>query len=365
MRVCFDYRIFFQQRYGGISRYFFEVGKYLAEKQDVGVSVLAPFFVNQYLRHPSKMEIRGSYLSRLPARAFPLVDGANAVFSNACLAFLRPDILHESYYSDSGLRAGKAARFTTVYDMIHEKFPQFYPGDHTARMKAKSVARADHIFCISQKTQDDLIEILGVEREKTSVVHLGCDFSNRIEEAARDPGEPPYILFVGPRGAHKNFLVLLSAFAASDRIRKDFNLVCFGSTPFSSKEQEAFKRLGLAPGKVKHVVGDDSLLPSYYAHARAFVYPSLYEGFGFPPLEAMSLGCVTVAAAAGSMPEILGDSVAYFNPCDPDELKHVLEGAVYDEGWRRAITPLGSAKANSYPWESTAEKTLKQYNSLR
>jgi glycosyltransferase involved in cell wall biosynthesis len=360
MKVVYDFRIFSKQRYGGISRYFFEVAKEISHENDV--QVLAPLYVNSYLRS-GDLKGKGIYLPKLPGAAVNSVECGNVLLSNAALKLRSPEILHETYYAESGLKT-KAPIVTTVYDMMHEIFPDLYPGDNTARLKAASARRADHIFCISKKTQDDLVEILGVDRKKTSVTHLGCDFHERKAEVRQSPYKFPYLLFVGPRWAHKNFKVLLNAYAASKRLQKDFKIVCFGSTPFQESELLAIDRAEVPRENFIHAAGDDTRLPTYYGNAHLYIYPSLYEGFGLPPLEAMALGCATVSSDAGSLPEVLGTGTEYFKSDDAEALRATLERVAYDGGKRDELIRSGKNWVKQYQWSRCAKNTLATYRTL-
>ncbi len=362
MKVTYDFQIFLKQRHGGISRYFFELAKQIKGMQGADARIFAPFYVNHYLK--SGGSHRGVYLKKYPALAQPCVEMASRLLSRVDIAMRAPHILHETYYGVQKLAPAATQTVTTVYDLIHAKFPELYPGDETPRLQATAVKRADHIFCISKKTQDDLVEILGVERSRTSVTHLGCDFHLRQKDVKENPLSAPYLLFVGPRGKHKNFQVLAEAYAGSERLRRDFKIVCFGSTSFSEEEMAMHRRLGLSTDQILHVSGEDDLLPTYYAHAQAFVYPSLYEGFGFPPLEAMSLGCPTISSDAGSMPEVLADATEYFSSGNMESLRHSLEKVLYSTENRAALSRAGLERSGEFTWEKCAHETFAEYKKL-
>lgn len=362
MKVTYDFQIFSKQRHGGISRYFYELAKRVNGMPGASAEILAPLYVNHYLKAGG--DHAGIYLKKSPSFAQHFVEKANILLSRGSLAIKTPDILHETYYGEAGIAPKRSVTVTTVYDMIHAKFPQLYPGDDTPRLQAAAVKRANHVFCISKKTQEDLIEILGVEESRTSVTHLGCDFHLRKSSVQGPPLPYPYLLFVGPRGKHKNFQVLAEAFSRSSRLKNDFKLVCFGSTEFSSEERGKFRALGLLPEQVVHMKGEDDLLPTFYAHAQAFVYPSLYEGFGFPPLEAMSLDCPTVCSDAGSMPEVLGDATEYFRSGDPEGLGFALERVLYSQEKRAELIRKGMERSRAYTWEKCAQETFSTYKKL-
>lgn len=304
MRIAFDHQIFGWQEYGGISRYAFELASALYLGRTDEVAIFCPLYVNRYLDHAPAGLLRGG--RRVPSfpRSGRIYRALNCWLAWPALRRFRPDVVHETYYSGRGARLQGARHVLTVYDMIHERFPEnFSPADPTRREKAMAVARADHVICISEQTRKDLIEILGVPEKKTSVAHLGFALTHGGSTAEqRPPLAHPYVLFVGSRGGYKNFSQLLLAYASSPAVHEHVRLVCFGGGAFRSDELDAIARTGLDATKVIQMTGDD-VLANCYRHARAFVYPSRYEGFGIPPLEAMSFDCPVACSNASSIPK--------------------------------------------------------------
>ena len=164
--------------------------------------------------------------------------------------------------------------------------------------------KADHVICISENTRSDLLKIWDCDPSKVSVVHLGFDSfaaRNKQVKALNKNISRDYILFVGARKGHKNFERLLEAYSSKKSLSDNFSLICFGGGSFCDDEEKKLKNLGIA-NKVIQMNGSDELLASLYQNADLFVYPSLYEGFGIPPLEAMSAGCPVAAARTSRYP---------------------------------------------------------------
>ena len=247
--------------------------------------------------------------------------------------------------------------------MIHERFPEnFSPADPTRREKAMAVARADHVICVSEQTRKDLIDILGVSAGKTSVVHLGFALTNGPRPAEkRPPLEQPYVLFVGSRGGYKNFSQLLLAYAASPALHEQVRLVCFGGGAFRPEELDAIAKTGLDPSKVIQMAGGDDVLANCYRHARAFIYPSRYEGFGIPPLEAMSFDCPVACSNVSSIPEVVGDAAEMFDPDSVDAMARAVERVVNDDDRRRSLIALGRERLKKFSWAACAKETLNVY----
>ena len=140
--------------------------------------------------------------------------------------------------------------------------------------------------------------------------------------------------------------------------------MAFGSFPFGQDEKSLFQTLGLDDQTIIHATGSDADLYYYYRHAHAFIYPSLYEGFGIPPLEAMSVGCPVVCSKVSSIPEIVGDAAFQFDPYNSDDLDAALEAAISDETERKNKIALGYQRFREFSWEKCAADTLKAYQSV-
>jgi glycosyltransferase involved in cell wall biosynthesis len=281
---------------------------------------------------------------------------------------LKPDIVHETYYFKYPLGSKSAARVLTIYDMIHEKFEsQFQYGDKTAKHKAAAAARADHVICISESTKRDVVDILGISAEKISVIHLGFDLmaanSNDGSKVTNDTHKP-YLLYVGSRGGYKNFQLMLEAFALSQKLKSEFKLVCFGGGPFVAEELALLNKLNLSESQIIQLSGDDQLLASCYRDASAFIFPSLYEGFGIPPLEAMSYGCPVVCSNTSSIPEVVGDAGHYFDPYDMQSMQQAIEMVVNSSELSASLIAKGQIRLNQFSWDKCANETFDVYREM-
>jgi glycosyltransferase involved in cell wall biosynthesis len=190
------------------------------------------------------------------------------------------------------------------------------------------------------------------------VTHLGVDqaFSADVPPPVQAP--PRYVLFVGRRDGYKDFATLADAFAG---LPDDGTvLVAVGGGRFTDAELARLARLGIA-GRTRHVEADDSALPAWYAGALAFVFPSRYEGFGLPTLEAMASGTATVLADSSSHPEVGGDVARYFPPGDSDSLCQVLAEILGDERLRASLARKGVSRAAEFTWVAAARATAAVY----
>ena len=364
MKIAFDHQVFGFQKHGGVSRYFSELIANLSQCEDLDVTVLAPLFVNQYLLRPSvRAHVRGRY--------FPWSFRGNATVVRALNALLVPmfwtvsrfDLIHETYYSRQA--HGRARlRVLTIYDMIHELFPQEFPNSaQVTAAKRAAVARADHIICISETTRQDAIRLLGIAPERSSVTYLGCSLDEQAENPKLIESVGSYFLYVGQRGGYKNFRVVLEAMGSSAALKRSCHLVAFGGGAFSVEELQEIERRALK-GRVLQGAGNDSLLAAHYRAATALVYPSRYEGFGIPPLEAMANGCPVICSNAGSLSEILAEAAAYFLPDDSAKLRALMERVANDRQYADCLRTSGLAQVKKYSWAKCAGETARTYRLL-
>lgn len=365
MNIGFDEQIFGLQSRGGISRYFAEIGR--AMQANGAQVVCAPgVHVNIHLARPG-FKVSGHYVKSYPKALANKIRRGNAVYSDCYLSRAGIDVLHETYYraGDAGhRRVGQVPRVVTVHDLIHEIFAADYsPHDRVAATMRAAVLRADHVICVSERTRQDLIGRFGTPIDKTSVVYHGISELDS-SQASRPPG-PPFLLFVGNRQGYKNFEGLLRAFAASPSLRRDVRLVAFGGGAAHASEIALIQGLGLSVGQtagaVEFVSGDDCILGAHMGAAMAMVYPSLYEGFGMPPLEAMHMGCPVICSNASVMPEVLGDAPHYFDPAAIDDIRRALEEVSESSELRAGLIQRGRLRAGLYSWQRCAQETLAVY----
>ena len=361
LNILFDYQIFSLQQYGGISRYFSEIAWRINQFEDCRSSVFCPFSVNYYLT--ANENFRGIKIPRIP-KSGNLVRLINKYTNRIYVGLNKFDIIHKTYFFDHG-KSGKKS-FITVYDMINELYPQFFPDDDTLQKhRVESVKNADGIICISQNTKKDLLHFIDIDPDKVFVTHLG--FSNLSEANNKKStlqSQEPFLLYVGKRGGHKNFNLMVKGFAASRDLKNDFHLVCFGDNPFFKAEMTLFQACGLNPSRVHHISGDDTQLANAYRKATAFVYPSLYEGFGIPILEAMSCQCPVVCSNCSALPEVAGQAAEMFDPNDADSICHALENVLYSSQRSSDLIKLGVERCTKFSWDRCARETRDVYLSI-
>ena len=368
MRIAFDQQVFLLQKYGGISRYICSLAQELMLLPEVRAKIIAPLHFNGNLSQLGKSDLLwGRHAPSIP-KTFRLVSGLSTNIAHMATMCFRPDIVHETYFSQIDFKPRGAKRVVTVYDMIHEKFAESMLQSHvTTDAKRVATTRADHVLCISHSTQRDLIDLFGIAPEKTSVVHLASDqliVSEHARQAVVAITQHPYLLYVGSRGGYKNFSGLLQAYASSNYLQANFNIVSFGGGILSGEEQNLIERLGIKNQCVIQVGGDDSVLAALYEKAAAFVYPSLYEGFGIPPLEAMSLGCPVILSNTSSLPEVVGDAGEYFDPADIESIRTKIEAVLQSPSKQAELVAAGYLRNGLFSWKRCAQETHAIYREL-
>lgn len=366
MRVAMDYQAFVMQSHGGISRYFARLAQGLVgAEQKIGI--FAPLHRNCYLSALPQEVVHGKYIEHYPRKTARIFIAYNRVGSKFQMAGWRPDLVHETYYAKESSAPRKCPVVITVYDMIHELFPgDFSANNDTLSYKRKAVERADHVVCISENTKLDLMRLYGTPASKLSVVHLGFDRFASVETCPSftSSSGKPFILYVGERRGYKNFSGLLKAMNSSGRLQSDFDVIAFGGGGFSADELKNISALGFLENQVIQISGGDDMLGRLYRSARIFVYPSLYEGFGIPPLEAMAHHCPVVSSNTSSMPEVVGQAGEYFDPTNIEDMRRAIESVIYSDSKIDLLQRAGAERLAAFSWDKCTRDTLDIYNSL-
>lgn len=359
VQVAFDEQIFALQKYGGISRMFVDLARQFLSEPSLGVNLLP-------LNAPV---INRPVLDDDLTRTRMAVSDAHHEYYSLLryLIRIRPrrgnDIVHNTFYLPHGLvRYPGAKRVVTVHDMIPERMPTTRRRLDFLTLKQRYVMSADHIICVSEATRDDMLDVYGTVSAPISVIHHGVD--TRFAPHAPPLSEVPsnYVLFVGNRDQYKNGRELMQAFAAIASVDPDLSLLFVGGGPFTSEERDFLRGLGIADRTQQTSLSDEDM-PSAYANATAFVFPSSFEGFGMPVLEAMASGCPTILAQATSLPEIGGEAAVYFSPGDVEELADKMTLVIKDRTLRENLRFKGLERASHFTWAHAAKQTAEAYRS--
>jgi len=357
MNILLDYQIFQLQRYGGISRYFSKLAEHII-KLNHEVKIYCPLYKNYYLQNKKiNKSVSGFGIEKYPMFTNRLFDFLNYKLTSSYINKIDIDILHLTYYNRIYNLKKKVKKILTIYDLIHEKFNYLYDKD-LINYKKKSICFADEIICISHNTKKDLLNFYNVAESKISVVHLGVEEKKDIR---RIKLEKKIILYVGDRRKYKNFDNFLKAYAHSNILVKNFDIICFGGGKFNPNEISYIKSLKISEKKIKQVSGDDNSLNKLYKCAEFMIVPSLYEGFGLPILEAMSFGCPVLCGDKSSIPEVANNAALYFDASDVDSIKHCMENFFNKSEIKNKLITNGFENIKKFKWEDCAKKTLEVY----
>lgn len=362
MKILFDHQIFQSQRFGGISRYFAETLPRLTEEKDLEISLFLGRSINQYGLQDQYQKFKSFRGGMMPSWQEKLKLGTklNRLEFPLYSKLQNPDLVHFTYYRDTN-PSFKGVRTLTVYDMIHELKPdEFGPGDATAEWKRVGVSKAQQIIVISESTKKDLVRLMNVPEDRVKVIYLANSLT--IKPLEKSPLARPYILFVGLRGGYKNFDLFLKAVSES-RYSKDFDIYCFGGPAFSQGEISLISKLGFSD-RIHRKSGGDLDLATAYQHAHFFAFPSLYEGFGIPPLEAMNYGCPVLSANVSSVPEVVGDAALQVQAQDLGELKKGIESLVENQELRKRLIEKGHQRTKEFSWDRCAKEHALFYRQL-
>jgi glycosyltransferase involved in cell wall biosynthesis len=406
MKVLYDHQTFTVQAFGGISRYFAELFRYSQQTHLFEMACAVRYSNNVYLKQlewlpvqPIETAAQAAWLGecdfigkahlyraqewlyrrqkRLGKRfgwkimrdKLKAARGLNQRYAEEMLDAGDFDLFHPTYYDPYFLdHLGNKPFVLTIYDMIHEVFPEYFPPeDHTSDHKKLLASRAAVVIAISESTKNDLVKLLHLPQEKVRVIYLGNSIDIRQIEhqpPARQADLPHrYLLFTGNRAMYKNFYFLLRALTDIFQEDPSLHLVCNGPQ-FTRHEQHYIEHLDLT-GRVHYsATPTDQELIGLYQHAQAFIFPSLYEGFGMPVLEAFACGCPAVLSKTSSLLEIGGDAAMYFAPKDQESIHAAVRQVLSDQGLRQELIERGRQRVLEFSWNRTAQETGHVYQHI-
>ena len=355
--VVFSPDIFEVQRYGGVSRYFVELGQKIRSSGEFEVEVSSAIHINSYLKDSSMNT--GFYLPFSPSklRIAKLISKTNVNYSQF-LTRKRPfDICHETFYRGGADSLKAKKRVTNVYDLIREKFTPNWSG---FAAKQAALSRADAIMCISQATADDLHQYYRVDPSKIDVVYLGVSSKfSKHDESKEKVGSRRQLLYVGGRGGYKDFKTLVMAFAQSNLLRDNFKVLVFG-TDFTNEEFRLMQSLKVLDF-FSQTTGKDDALISAYRNSIGLVITSIYEGFGLTALEGMMAGCAVISTGGGALGEISGGFDYRFEASNPESLSETIGHLLSNPHSLSEKKDRAQLHANKFTWDKTSRDTLDVY----
>jgi len=367
MHIGINCRSFLTQNYTGIGRYTFNLVTSLAEIDKK----------NRYSLYCSK-----GFFSR--KRRIPQIKADNFSIKNDWLnhglerTLKSVDIYHSP--SPDVFKINRAKVIVTVHDLVYKAYPEGHT-EETIRLTDQQfssfIPQAAKIICVSQNTKADLKTYFQLDESKICIVHQGVDNTVfyplnteeklKAKEVIRMNGiEDPYILFVGTIEPRKNLKNLLKAFMHL-KLKKIFKgkLVIIGMMGWKSEGIDQYiEDLGIRDNVAILGFLNNDELRYFYNLAEVFVFPSFYEGFGYPLVEAFSCGCCVVSSNSSSCPEITGDAAIKIAPGDPQEIVRAIERVLKDSKLRKELRDKALIRAKEFSFRKTAEETLEVYKDV-
>ncbi len=369
--------------YGGVARYFTEMIKRFPEDiaWQFGMTNTGNIYLQKppYNMPPPKQDVhdfvrntlkghsfRGvshvyQMLARLMPRQFPSGELANNRALKQAFKKCDFDVLHVTAphpVSDTWHPVvGKRPIVVTVYDLIPEIINR---SKRVANCRKKLLNDVTHIISISEKTKIDMMRLYDVPEKKITVIHLGF-LKQEVAAPIDPPIHSPYVLFVGRRDGYKNFTFFVKAIAPLLKTT-DLTLFCTGGQ-FSSSERTLFDELGIVD-KIQQRFIEDEQMPTLFRNALTFVFPSIYEGFGLPILDAFSARCPVILSNCSCFPEVGGDAALYFDEGDAETLRTHILNLMKDKTLRETLIEKGLKRAELFTWEKCAERTADVYRKV-
>ena len=348
---------------GGIGRYTWELAKGLANRVDI--DRLSFFGRGRLIDDPREL----IETTELPRR-HRLIRRIDAWRMKRTL---RSSLVHGPNYF---LPTAVARGVMTVHDLSVFKYPETHPA---ARVRAfeqlfrSSLDRSAHIITDTETIKQELVATFSVRPETVTAIPLGVDPRFQPADASRSEalaslglGAGGYGLCISTLEPRKKILELLFAWGRLPaEIRNRFPLALAGGSGWKNDDLHAEIERGVGGGWVRHLgFVHDELLPELYAGAALFVYPSIYEGFGLPPIEAMASGVPVIVANSSCLPEVCGDAARYVDPGDPEAFASTIQASLLDEAWRREAAARGLERARQFTWKRCVDETIGVYRKV-
>ncbi len=286
------------------------------------------------------------------------------------------DVVHGPNFRLPG--RGTKGNILTIHDLALEKYPAFGKKKYGAKFSSwktkKRALSADHIIAVSQNSLEDIVKIVGVPRERISAIYNGVDpffmpdherqsFLKIKEKYGIKKNQ--FILFTGTVEPRKNVKTLLKAFSRNRQLRKGCSLVLAGGKGWKNEDMQQFI-LNEGIQNELSITGYISReeLRILYSFSACFVFPSIYEGFGMPILEAMACGAPVICSNSSSLPEVAGNAAITLDPLDVEGFSAWMETIITNEDLRRKLVQKGFERVKTFSWEEAARKTLKIYEKV-
>lgn len=352
MKILFDHQIF-DYVLGGASKYFVMLLNNLPRESWESTTLVSS---NEYVKGTNLMR----YIPKMFKGQTVLMEKMNRPYTRYKLNKRDYDIFHQTNFGTYCLNAlGDKPMVTTYHD---SNLSTIDPHPEIVQQQKRSLERANAIVCVSENTKRDLLSFFDVDEKKIHVIYHGVIIPN-MEVLPKTPiVNAPYILYVGRRSKYKNFTRLAKVFSRLKREYVSLKLVCTAE-PFSKEEYALFEQLHIT-NSIVHISATEQMMRILYRDALFMVFPSLYEGFGMPILEAWSCNCAVALSNTSCFPEIAETAGLYFNPLSDDDMFVKIKQLIDDNELRSELIKRGQGRLKLFSWERCAYEHYNLYKSL-
>ena len=350
MKVLFDHHLFYQL-YGGASKYFVMMISHLPKGTWETTSLWS---INEYARETGLVHT----ITRKFKGEDSVLERINRIYTKYKIGQGHYDVLHQTDFDNYFYK--ELADKPLVVTYHDSNLSTIDPHPQIVKRQKKALRRADAIVVVSQNTKKDLLNLFDVDEKKVHVIYHGIDIPDMQRVAKERIIKDEYFLYVGRRSAYKNFKRFVTAFALFHKIHKKVKLVCT-SQDFTEEEHFLFSSLHIEDSLVAVKATEEQMI-RLYRDAISLVFPSLYEGFGMPILEAWSCRCPVILANASCFPEIAKNAAIYFDPYSEKEMSQKMLEVYENNTLRSNLVSLGRDRVLDFSWEKCAEEHLQVYN---
>lgn len=349
----------------GIGRYTYENAKELVRLNNYQIDYFYGYTSDKLIT-PSSAQGTKSLRSLIVKN--PLVKSVirNVMFRLSGMMASRYDLYWQpNFIPNRSIKANKIV--ATVHDFSWEIYPEFQPIERVKYFQKyfySSIGQCNHIITGSEYTKREIIERVGIAPDKITVIHHGINHSIFYPRQSTKQPLQKYILAVGSIEPRKNLKNLLTAYAALDKsLRDEYHLLLVGAVGWNN--QEIVNEINRLSQWVHYsgYISDDELA-ILYTNASLFIYPSVYEGFGIPPLEAMACGTPVIVSDASTLPEVCADAAYYVDPLDTQSIKEGILKILSDETLQKEIIAKGFARVKEFSWEKSALEHQKVFDKV-
>ena len=355
MQILYDTQIFLSQKIGGISRYHYELFKGM-KQLGCDVKTAGLFVRNQYVLE--NKNLRKSFVHD-PFCIFKSVN--NFMLKRAVQNLPENAVFHPSNTYDflnNEIPQVKNLTFT-IHDMIVEK-----QNIDFGKNKLYYAQHAKKIIAVSETTKKDIIDLFGIDGNKIDVIYHGSSLNKQMVKKPNAAIPEQFLLYVGERSGYKNFINFVRAATPLLKKYNDLHLLCAGKKPFNKQEISVLQELGVTDKVISFSKIDDNTLAYLYCKAAAFVFPSLFEGFGIPILEAWACNAPVILSDNACFREVAAEAACYFDPLSQDSMTNEIEEVLKNNELRQDLILKGTSRLRLFSWEKTVEQTHKLYQSL-